>query len=177
MVATGVLTKDDRVELIDGDLLNMAPIGSQHAALSIRLTKLFVRGVGDAAEVSVGGPINLGGFSEPQPDVSLLRLRDDYATRIPEPSDVLLVVEISDSSLVFDRTIKLALYARHGIEEYWVVDVEGQRIEACRGPVGTGYTEMIEISGPRVASPRALPELRLNVSALFEALGPEKPPR
>jgi Uma2 family endonuclease len=177
MVATGVLTKDDRVELIEGDLLNMAPIGSQHAALSVRLTKLFVRGVGDAAEVSVGGPINLGGFSEPQPDVSLLRLRDDYATRIPEPSDVLLVVEISDSSLVFDRTTKLALYARHGIEEYWVVDVEGQRIEAYRGPVGTGYTEMIEISGPRVASPRALPELRLNVSALFEALGPEKPPR
>jgi len=177
MVATGVLTKDDRVELIEGDLLNMAPIGSQHAALSVRLTKLFVRGAGDAAEVSVGGPINLGGFSEPQPDVSLLRLRDDYATRIPEPSDVLLVVEISDSSLRFDQTTKLALYAKYGIEEYWIVDVEGQRIEAYRGPVGTGYEEKIEISGPSVASPRALPGLRLNVNELFEASVPGKRPR
>jgi Uma2 family endonuclease len=167
MVAAGVLTRDDRVELIEGDILDRAPIGSRHAALSVRLTKLFVRGVGDAAEVSVGGPIDLGEFSEPQPDLSLLRPRADYTTRIPQPADALLVVEISDTTLVFDRTTKLALYAGAGIEEYWIVDVVGERIAMYRGPMANGYGERLEVSGTDVASPRALPDLRIEVRALF----------
>jgi Uma2 family endonuclease len=167
MVATGVLTRDDRVELIEGDILDVAPIGSRHAAVSVRLTKLFVRGVKDAAEVSVGGPIDLGKFSEPQPDLSLLRPRADYSTRIPQSSDALLVVEIADSTLVYDRTTKLALYARYGIEEYWIVDVAGERIEMYRGPMASGYAERLEVSGMAVASPRALPDLRIEVRALF----------
>jgi hypothetical protein len=167
MVATGVLTKDDRTELIEGDLLDMAPTGSRHASISMRLNKLLVRGVGDAAEVSIGGPINLGDFSEPQPDVSLLKPREDYSTRIAEPGDVLLVVEISDISLAFDRTTKLGLYARYGIEEYWIVDVEGERIEVYRGPSASGYAERHAIQGTGVASPRALPELRIKTQDLF----------
>jgi Uma2 family endonuclease len=175
MVAAGVLSKDDRIELIEGDLLTMAPIGSRHAALSMRLTKLFVRGVGDAAEVSVAGPIRLGDFSEPQPDLSLLRPRTDYVSRIPEPCDVVLAVEISDSTLAFDQTTKLALYARHGIIEYWVLDVEGSRILMYRSPVGTTYAEKLEISGTSVASPRALPELQIAVNHLFDQAYPHAP--
>jgi hypothetical protein len=166
MVAAGVLTKHDRVELIEGDILDMPPIGSRHASASIRLNKLF-RGVGDAAEVSIGGPINLGDFSEPQPDVSLLKPRADYAVRIPEAGDVLLLVEISDSSLAFDRTVKLALYAKYGIEEYWIVDVEAERLEVYRAPAASGYTEKLELSGTDVASPRTLPAMRFEVRELF----------
>jgi Uma2 family endonuclease len=167
MVATGDLTKNDRVELIDGDLLAMAPIGAKHAALSVRITKAFILGLGDSAEVAIAGPLNLGGFSEPQPDVVLLRPRTDYALRIPEPPDAMLVVEISDSTLGFDQTTKLALYARHGIEEYWIVDVAAERIHIYRDPVGADYAERLEASGTAVISPRSLPQLRLTVQDLF----------
>ena len=99
MVAAGVLTERDRIELIDGEMINRAPIGPKHAALTARLTKLFVLAVSDTAIVSPGGPVNLGVFSEPQPDVLLLRPRGDYyAGKIPEASDVLLLIEISDST-------------------------------------------------------------------------------
>jgi Uma2 family endonuclease len=167
MIAAGILTKDDHIELIEGDMLTMAPMGAPHASLSMRLTKLLFRGAGDVAEVSVGGPVKLGDFSEPQPDLSLLRPRTDYGTRIPEPSDVLLLIEISDSSLGFDQTTKLRLYALYGITEYWIVDVEGSRIVIYRSPVAGAYAERLEVSGTGVASPRALPELRVAAHALF----------
>ncbi len=172
MVATGDLTKNDRVELIEGDILTMAPIGSRHAAASVRINKLLVRGVGDAAEVAIAGPLKLGAFSEPQPDVVLLRPRPDYAQRIPEPADVLLVIEISDSTLSFDQSTKLALYARNGIEEYWVVDVAAELVFVYRNPVEAGYAERLEVSGTAMISPRSLPQLRLDVRDLF---GPEAP--
>ncbi len=133
----------------------------------MRLNKLIVRRAGDVAEVSVGGPVKLGDFSEPEPDLLLLRPRTDYGARIPEPSDVLLLIEISDSSLRFDQTTKLALYALYGIAEYWVVDVEGSRIFIYRSPVGNTYAESLEIGGTGLASPRALPELRIGVGELF----------
>ncbi len=167
MVATGDLTKNDRVELIEGDLLTMAPIGSQHALLSMRITKLFVRGVGDTAEVAIAGPLNCGGFSEPQPDVVLLRPRADYGQRIAQAHDALLVLEISDSTLGFDQTTKLSLYARHGIEEYWVVDVAGQCIHVYRDPIDDEYAQRIEASGNTLISPRTLPQLRLMVRDIF----------
>jgi Uma2 family endonuclease len=167
MVATGALTKNDRVELIEGDLLTMAPIGSQHALLSMRITKLLVRGVGDTAEVAIAGPLNLGGFSEPQPDVMLLRPRADYGQRIAQSDDALLVVEISDSTLGFDQTAKLSLYARNGIAEYWVVDVAGKCIHVYRDPIDADYAERNEVSGNALISPRSLPQLRLKVRDIF----------
>jgi Uma2 family endonuclease len=169
MIAAGILTKDDHIELIEGDLLITPPIGAPHVALSMRLNKLFVRAAGDLAEVSVGGPVKLGDFSEPEPDLTLLRPRSDYGVRIPEPGDVLLLVEISDSSLAFDQTTKLRLYALYGITEYWIVDVEGSRIVMYRSPVAGAYAERLEIGGTGVASPSALPELRVAVQALFGA--------
>lgn len=177
MVAAGVLTKYDRIELIDGEMIDMAPIGSQHASLSARLTKLFVLAVGDEATVFTAGPVNLGDFSEPQPDVMVLRPRaDDYAGQIPTQSDVLLIVEISDSSLAYDQGTKRALYARHGVVEYWIVDVEGRRIQVHREPTRAGYAQIREVGAARVAgeiggadriAPLALPDVEVVVGKLF----------
>jgi Uma2 family endonuclease len=168
MVATGVLTKSDRIELIDGEMVNMAPIGPKHAAITARLTKQFILGVGDDAIISPGGPVNLGDFSEPQPDVMLLRPRDDfYAGKIPEATDVLLIIEVSDSTLAFDQSTKRALYARHGVVEYWIVDVEGKRIQVHREPTANGYGLTLEFSTTERVSPQALPAVQLTVQTLF----------
>jgi Uma2 family endonuclease len=169
MVTAGVLTKRDRIELIDGEMIDTAPIGPKHAALSAQLTKLFVLAVGETATISTGGPVNLGDFSEPQPDVTVLRPLDDYyAGKIPEATDVLLIIETSDSTLAFDQSTKRALYARHGVAEYWIVDVEGRRIQVYRGPTSSGYTQTREFTVTDIASPQALPAVRLAVRKLFE---------
>lgn len=168
MIAAGVLTHRDRIELLDGEMINMAPIGPKHAALTARLTKFFIMAVGDAAVVSPGGPVNLGDFSEPQPDVLLLRPRQDfYAGKIPDASDVLLLIEVSDSTLAFDQGTKRALYARHGVTEYWIVDVEGKNLHIHREPAAHGYAQSRVLGTTDSASPRALPEVRLMVQELF----------
>jgi Uma2 family endonuclease len=177
MVASGLLGRDDRVELIEGELRDVAPIGLKHAALTARLNKFFVLGAGDRAIVSPGGPVDLGQFSEPEPDLSLLRPRADYyASRIPQVADVLLVVEVSDTSLKFDQTIKRDLYARYGIAEYWIVDVNAQRVIVHRAPTPRGYAQCFELSAAAPATvgcadltlaPLALPDLQLPLGSLF----------
>ena len=168
MVAAGVLSKRDRIELIDGEMIDMAPIGLKHAAVTARLNKWFVLAVGDTAIVSPGGPVNLGDFSEPQPDLMLLRPREDYyAGKIPEAADVLLVVEISDSTLAFDQGVKRALYARHDVVEYWIVDVAGQRIHVARQPSANGYLLAQEFTIADSVAPLNLPTIQLAVQELF----------
>lgn len=169
MVAAGVITARDRIELIDGEMINMAPIGPKHAALTARLTKLLILAAGDTAIVSPGGPVNLGEFSEPQPDLLLLRPRGDYyAGNIPEASDVLLLIEISDSTLAFDQSAKRALYARHGVLEYWIIDVEGRCIQVHREPTGNGtYAQTHGFGMTETVSPQGLPEVSVLVQSLF----------
>jgi Uma2 family endonuclease len=168
MVETGVLTEYDRIELIDGDMINMAPIGPNHAAVTARLNRLFVLSAGDSAIVSPGGPIKLGEYSEPQPDLMLLKPRADfYAAQIPTPPDVLLLVEVSDSSLAFDQSIKRALYARHGVAEYWVVDLPGQCIHVYCEPTADGYAETLKRGQTDTVSPRAMPAVRFAAGTLF----------
>jgi len=168
MVATGVLTKYDRVELIEGDMLNMAPIGSRHSAVTSRLNELFILAAARSATVVVGGPVNLGEFSEPQPDLMLLKRRADfYSGRIPEAADVLLLIEVSDSSLSFDQTVKLNLYARYGVPEFWVVDIEGERILANRDPAPKGYGCTLEFAAADSVAPQAFPEVRIVVAEIF----------
>ena len=168
MVATGVLTKYDRVELIDGDMINMAPIGPPHSAVVARLTRLFVLSLGDAAIVSPGGSVKLGDYSVPQPDLMLLKPRTDfYVAQIPTPPDVLLLVEVSDSSLSFDQGTKRALYARYGVAEYWVVNIPGKRVHAYREPTADGYRQALERSLSDTVSPRALPAVQVTVGTLF----------
>jgi len=168
MVAAGVLTRDDRIELIDGEMIDMAPIGSKHAAITARLTKIFILAAGDDAILSPGGPVNLGDFSEPQPDLLLLRQRADYYSgKIPEAADVLLIIEVSDTTLRYDQTVKRALYARHGISDYWVVDVEGRLVQVYRDPKESIYTQSLVFAQADTLSPLHMPGVQVSVRSLF----------
>ena len=167
MVATGVLTRHDRVELIEGDMLDMAPIGVKHSAITTRLNEIFVLALSRSATIVVGGPVNLGEFSEPQPDLMLLKRRADfYGGRIPEASDVLLLVEISDSSLAFDQGVKLALYARFGVVEVWIIDIAGPTVEIYRGPKEGAYS-LTERRTSGSLTPDLVPRVAIDVAALL----------
>jgi Uma2 family endonuclease len=140
MIATGVLSEGEQVELINGEILEMAAIGSRHAAQVNRLNRLFSRQLGDEVLVSVQNPIELGSRSEPQPDVVLLRFRADYyASGHPQAADVLLVVEVADTTVEYDRNVKALIYAQTGIEEYWLVNLLTGVIEVFRQPTANGY--------------------------------------
>ena len=124
MGEVGIFSEDDRVELINGEIVEMTPIGSQHAACVRKLDRWLQRLMGDDALVSAQLPILLGADGEPIPDVAVLRPRPDgYSESHPTPTDTLLVVEVADSSVLFDRNVKRRIYAGAGIPEYWVVDL------------------------------------------------------
>lgn len=128
MVPAGILREDARVELIDGEIIEMPPIGSPHGGRVNRLSRLLVTAVQGRAVVSPQNPVVLGRHSEPQPDLALLRWRDDeYTDSNPGPADVLLLIEVSDTTLAYDRRVKVPLYARHGIPEVWLIDVGHRR--------------------------------------------------
>jgi len=169
MVAVGVLTKYDRVELIEGEILEMAPIGVAHAEVTDRLTRLLVMATGDRAIVRVGGPVDLGGYSEPQPDLLVLKNPgpEGYRQAHPEAADVLLLIEVSDSSLGFDRGAKRDLYARYAIPEYWVVDLGGQRVIAYLDPVAGSYQRTVEFRAGETVCPQAVPDARIAVASLL----------
>jgi Uma2 family endonuclease len=142
MAEAGILGEDDRVELIEGEIIDMPPIGTDHTSVVKRLNSIFARNVGVRAIVSVQDPIRLNPRSEPQPDIALLRYRADfYRHAHPGPEDVLLLVEVADSSLRYDREVKLPLYARHGIPEVWIVDLEHRRLEIYRRPAEETYLD------------------------------------
>jgi Uma2 family endonuclease len=164
MAAAGVLTEADRVELIEGEIVDMTPIGSRHMACVNRFTELLSVACRGRAIVQVQGPIRLGPHSEPQPDVALLRPRADfYATGHPGPGAVLLAIEVADTSLDFDRTVKLPLYARHGVPEVWLVDLAAGRMEVCRRPTAAGYGETSRAGRGERLSPLALPDVAVAV--------------
>jgi Uma2 family endonuclease len=138
MAEVGILHEDDRVELIDGELVEMAAIGTRHFTCVNGLNRLLVRGVGDEAIVSVQNPVRLGEYWEPQPDLAVIRNRD-YRESLPEPGDVLLLIEVSDTTLSYDRGVKLPLYARAGIPEVWIVNLPVEAVERHTEPTGDGY--------------------------------------
>jgi Uma2 family endonuclease len=162
MAEVGILAEDDRVELIDGEIIQMSPIGPPHAGTVLRFSKRFEQRFGDRALVSVQNPIRLDEHNEPEPDLALLKPRPDfYATAHPTPPDVLLVVEVADTSLGYDRGTKLPLYARHGIPEVWIVDVTTDTILVSRDPTPSGYRTAWTVGrGDRIA-PLAFPEREL----------------
>ena len=151
MAEVGILDPEARVELIDGEIIDMAPPGSPHAGTVTYLTEVLMRAVDGRAIVLVQNPVRLSQYSEPQPDLALLRPRDDfYRERHPRADDVLLIVEVAASSLRFDRKTKLPLYARHGIPEMWLVDLGGRRLVRYRAPQHGLYTLVDDpISAPR----------------------------
>jgi Uma2 family endonuclease len=164
----GILTEDDRVELIEGKIVEMSPIGSLHAACVKRLNTLMSRGVGTGAIVSVQDPIRLDDYSEPQPDVVLVRPRDDfYAEQHPGAEDVLLLVEVADSSEEYDRRVKVPLYASAGVPEVWVVNLNRNVIEVYSNPVGGDYVEQREARPGERIEVSHVPGVVLDVSAIL----------
>ena len=163
MAQAGVLTEDDRVELIDGEIIQMSPIGSRHAGTVDRFSKRFEQRFGDVALVRTQGPIRLGEHDEPEPDLALLKPRPDfYTTAHPTPSDILLVVEVADTSLEYDRRQKLLLYARHGIAEVWLADVNTDTILVSRDPAPSGYRTAWTVGRGDPIAPLAFPERELD---------------
>jgi Uma2 family endonuclease len=167
MGETGILPPDARIELIDGEMLEMAPIGPAHMHLVNRLTRLLVRAVGDAAIVSVQNPVVVDPYSEPQPDLVLIRPEAEAAGRLPESADVLLLIEVSDSTLRFDRKVKLPLYARRGIAEAWIVNVAGRTVEVHRDPHAEGYRLHQVVGIEQTLAPAALPSAALRLRDIF----------
>jgi Uma2 family endonuclease len=140
MGEAGIFRQGARLELIDGEIFEMSPIGNAHAACVKFLNRLLSRLFGDVLIIGVQDPVRLSDFSEPQPDLSLLRWRDDdYRERHPAPADMLLVIEVADTTVVKDRTIKLPLYARAGIAEAWLVNIPEERVEIYSDPADGAY--------------------------------------
>jgi len=167
MSRAGILTEDDRVELLDGQIVKKMTIGRPHAGCVNRLTRLLVQRLGERAVVQVQNPIQLDGYSEPEPDISLLRPKEDfYAAAPPMPADVLLVIEVADASLDRDRLVKIPLYARAGIREVWIIDLPGRRIERFREPADDGYREVRRLDQGKL-SPVEFPELEVGVAELL----------
>jgi Uma2 family endonuclease len=168
MAEEGILQPDARVELIEGEIIDMPPMGSEHGGTVRELGRLLERSVGDSVLVSAQLPVHLSDISEPVPDFALVRFRDDYyRKRHPGPEDTFLVIEVSYSSLRFDTQVKAQLYARHGIPEYWVVDLEGRRVRFFRSPRSDQYAEVTSTDTPSVVTPIALPDIRVDLSPLF----------
>lgn len=164
----GLLTREDRVQLIEGEILEMPPIGPRHGSVTGRLAKWLYRAVGDAAIIRLDNPVNLGEYSQPQPDLMLLQPRaDDYVASHPRPDDVLLLVEVSDSTLELDKGRKLELYARFAVREYWVIDVNSRSIEVYSDPAGSEFQSAVEYRSEDTIAPRALPQVRTAVKELF----------
>ena len=170
MAEEGILSERERVELIDGEVLVMSPIGSRHAACVTRANQELVRGAGGSALVRPGNPVRLDAFNEPQPDFTLVRPRADlYESSHPGPSDVILVVEISDSSLEYDRGVKAALYARWGLVEYWVADLNAQRLWIYSSPDNGTYRTVEERRRGDKVAPRLLPACLIPVDVFLPA--------
>ena len=167
MVERGILAPDERLELIDGVLIQMAAIGNRHFACVNRLNELLVLGVTGRAVVSTQNAVRLSTRSEPQPDLTLVRRSVGFSA-VPEPGDVFLIVEVADSSLRYDRMIKLPLYARSGITEVWLVDLEHQHVTVHRQPEGNAYQQITVYERGASLSPLAFPDLRLTVDAILD---------
>jgi Uma2 family endonuclease len=168
MIRLGALTENDRVELIRGEIVAKMPIGDRHLVTVNRLNRLYNRRLGDLVIVSIQNPVRLDD-SEPEPDVSLLRPREDeYASGKPRAADVLLLIEVSDSSLDYDRDVKKPLYAESGITEFWIVNLVDECLEVYRGPRPDGtYQEERVLRRGQSTDIVALPGLVVAVDELF----------
>jgi Uma2 family endonuclease len=168
MGEAGVFAPDARLELIEGEIVEMAPIGSRHAGAVTILNRLLNRKVGEGALISVQNPIVVGDRSVPQPDLALLKPRaDSYSGAHPTPADVLLVIEVADTTLAFDLGTKVQLYARAGIPEAWVIDLQDRAVRVFRDPSANGYRTSFTVSGDESVVAALLPDVILALSVLF----------
>lgn len=167
-IEVGVLTEDDPVELINGEVVNMSPISSLHAGCVARLTSLLSFRLGQQAVIWTQNPVHIDRYSEPEPDVAVLKFRNDfYSKSLPRPADVLLLIEVADTSLAYDQQVKVPLYAKAEIQDVWVVDVENRLIYVYRSPAGGEYQETLTHKPGDVLVPVAFPALALRVDEII----------
>jgi len=168
MGEAGVFTKDARLELIEGEIIEMSPIGSRHAACVNFLSRFLNRTVGHIALVSTQNPIRLNDFSEPEPDLALLRLRDDfYRDAHPTPADVLLIIEVADTTLAYDRQVKVPLYAKAGVAEVWIINLTDEQIEVCTELTEGAYQARVNFRRGDEARAHTIPDLAVSVAEVL----------
>lgn len=168
MDRTGLLEPDARVELIEGEVVHMPPIGSPHGSAVDLLTHLLLRAAADRARVRCQLPVRLSNTSEPVPDLAVVKQRTDrYKLSHPTAADVLLIVEVSASTIRYDSNVKVPLYARHGIPEVWIVDLKNNQLRTYRSPSEGRYREMASTKGPGTVAVPGLPDVTVDLSELL----------
>lgn len=168
MAEAGIISEDDRVELIQGEVIKMSPTCSLHAACVDRLMEFFVQQSKGAYNVRGQNPLRIDKFTEPEPDIMLLKRRNDfYAHHHPEPADVLLVIEVADTSPDYDRNIKAPLYARAGIPEMWLVDLTGETVEISAKPQKGAYKTIQKAKRGEILTPQQIAALSISVDAIL----------
>lgn len=168
MAEVGLLAPEARVELIEGEIMDMAPIGPLHVGTVMMLDQRLHQTVGSRAMILCHGSIVLGEYSQPQPDLAVLRPRADfYRAGHATATDTLLVIEVSDTTWRYDRDTKVPFYARHGIPEVWIVDLPRSMLHFFRGRSGEGYADESSATAPGIESLPGLPGASVDLSALF----------
>ncbi len=168
MTEAGILLEDDCVELIEGEIIKMSPIGSRHAACVKRINALLNHRISGAEIVSVQDPILLSDYSEPEPDIALLKFREDfYAQSLPAVNDVLLIIEVADTSIEYDRDVKLPLYARSGIPAVWLVDLSCDTVEVYSEPASGAYPKCDHLHRGGVLKLQGCPWISIKVEEIL----------
>lgn len=169
MSEVGIFGPHERVELMEGEIIAMSPIGSLHAAWVNQLARLFIQKTSDEITVHIQNPIRLGDDTEPEPDLALLSPREKpYRKAHPTSKDILLIVEVAESSLVYDRDRKVPLYARYGIPEVWLVDLNSSQLTIYLEPSQDGYRKILRPARSECVSPALLPEVKVEFGTLFK---------
>jgi Uma2 family endonuclease len=165
-----IFSEDDRVELINGEIIDMTPIGSRYASVVDELNYRLIRQIAGTYRIRVQNPLQLAEDTEPQPDLAIVRRRSDrYAGAHPAPQDVLLLIEVADTSASYDRSVKIPLYARHSIPEVWLVDLADESVEVFRNPALTGYVDVDRHERGESLKPLLMPEVEIDLVDLFGA--------
>jgi Uma2 family endonuclease len=168
MYEAGVFKPDERLELINGEILKVAPMNAPHMAHVARLSRIFIETLGRKATVFTQLPVVLSEDSEPEPDLSILRWRsDDYFSAKPSAQDVYAIIEVASTSLVYDRRVKLPLYARAGVPEVWIVKVQERELEVYRNPRGEAYSESRVLKPSDKIALLAFPDVEILLSEVF----------
>jgi len=169
MAEVGILPPDARVELIEGEIIDMAPVGTGHVGEVVQLTELLLDVTRGRAQVLVQLPVRLSDISEPEPDFALVKPRTDfYKKKHPGPADTFLIIEVSESSLRYDLQVKAPLYARHGVPEYWIIDLQGRQVRFFRSPDAGQYADVTSTGTPGVVAPVALPDVKIDLTHVLD---------
>jgi Uma2 family endonuclease len=168
LIENNILHEDDRVELIEGRIIDMTPIGSKHAACVSRLNEILSEKLQKRAIINIQNPICLTAYTEPEPDIAIIKRRPDfYAEQLPQPEDVLLIIEVSDSSLDYDCETKIPLYAKSNIPEVWLVNLIENNVAIYSGPSSEGYNVITKHRHNQILSPKSFHDITLTVSEIF----------